>query len=331
MQNWRKALILHPLLFEKSIVNIEEEYDMNIQELFRQKRPLFSLEVFPPKKESDSNVETLYDTLARIAKLAPDFVSVTCGAGGSDGDKNKTVAIADHIQRQYGILSLAHLTCITATKLDVELALKDMLACGVGNVLVLRGDIPPETGLCAPTGYRYAEELIADLRGQNKHLCIGAACYPEGHIECEDLVRDRERLRRKEAAGADFLVSQLFFDNDIFYRFIEQARSAGVTIPISAGVMPILSRAQIQRMIFLCGASLPSRIIKLLHKYERNADDLRAAGIEYAALQARDLAEHGVQGVHIYTMNRPEIAEACANALGRPLSQNKYMKYKSEL
>ena len=288
---------------------------MTIRELYQHKRPLFSLEVFPPKKESDSDVEALYGTLGQIAKLSPDFISVTCGAGGIGG-KSNTIGIADYIQSRHGVLALAHLTCITATRRDLEAALADMSGCGVGNVLALRGDIPSDSQLPSSPDYRYAEELIRDLRVREKDLCIGAACYPEGHIGCNDIDIDIERLRRKEEAGADFFISQLFFENDIFYSFLERVRAAGITLPISAGVMPILSRSQIQRMIFLCGASLPSRIIKILHKYEHNPADLRAAGIGYAAAQASELAGLGADGVHIYTMNRPEIAEACATALG---------------
>ncbi|MCL2674650.1 MAG: methylenetetrahydrofolate reductase, partial [Defluviitaleaceae bacterium] len=158
--------------------------------------------------------------------------------------------------------------------------------------------------------YRYAEDLIRELRASGD-FCVGAACYPEGHIECDDLDFDTECLRRKQEAGADFLITQLFFDNDHFYRFLERARSGGVTIPITAGVMPILSQKQVSRMIFTCGASLPSGIVKLLHKYENNPDDLRRAGVEYMVRQMNDLLAHGVDGVHLYTMNKPEIAAYC--------------------
>ncbi|MCL2616887.1 MAG: methylenetetrahydrofolate reductase [Defluviitaleaceae bacterium] len=282
---------------------------MNIRDLYRQ-GPVFSCEVFPPKKGGD--FDAMYDTLARISKLSPAFISVTCGVDG----KSKTVEIADHIQKQHGIPSMAHLTCLTATQPDIINTLESMRQCGVENVLALRGDIPQDGNLSPSPQYRYAEDLVRDLRTRNNNLCIGAACYPEGHIECDDIFADIERLRRKQDAGADFFVSQLFFENDMFYRFLERTRRAGVTNPISAGIMPILSRAQIQRMIFLCGASLPSSIIKILNKYEHDPETLGAAGIEYACAQARDLAEHGADGIHIYTMNRPQIAEACAKALG---------------
>jgi len=267
--------------------------------------------VFPPKKEG-AEVNALYDTLARIAGLSPAFVSVTCGVDG----KSKTVDIADYIQKRHDIPSMAHLTCLAALRADVDRALAVMHERGVENVLALRGDIPTDQGMSSSPDYRYAEDLIRDLRAREESLCIGAACYPEGHIECDDISLDIEHLRRKQEAGADFFVTQLFFENDMFYRFIERALKAGITKPISAGVMPILSRSQIQRMIFLCGASLPSVIIKMLNKYEHSPEALSAAGIEYACSQVRNLAEHGADGVHIYTMNRPQIAEACASALG---------------
>ncbi|MCL2677649.1 MAG: methylenetetrahydrofolate reductase [Clostridiales bacterium] len=289
---------------------------MNIRELYRQRRPVLSFEVFPPKKEEGGDIGVLHDALSRIAVLSPDFISVTCGAGGS-GAKSGTVGIADHIQRRYGIPSLAHLTCVTSTRADIEASLTHMLERGVMNVLALRGDLPPGGQAPVSSDYHYAGELIRDLRAREKALCIGAACYPEGHIDCEDLEAGIRYLKDKEEAGANFFISQLFFENEVFFRFLERIRAAGVTLPVSAGIMPILSRAQIERMLFLCGASLPSRIIKLLHKYENNPAGLCAAGIEYAVVQARGLAEGGVDGIHVYAMNRPEIAEACAGALGR--------------
>lgn len=288
---------------------------MSIRELYRQNRPVLSFEVFPPKKKERGSAEALYDALARISKLSPDFISVTCGAGGV-GENRGTVDVADRIQKRHGILSLAHLTCVASTRADIEKALADMLERGVMNVLALRGDIPHDAQTPVSPDYRYAKDLIRDLR-REKALCIGAACYPEGHIDCDDFGAGLRHLKEKQEAGADFLLSQLFFENEVFFRFLERVRAAGITLPVSAGLMPILSRAQIEHMIFLCGASLPSRIIKILHKYEHNPGDLCAAGIEYAAVQARELAEHGVDGIHVYAMNRPEIAEACAGALGR--------------
>lgn len=276
-----------------------------IKDLFAQKRPLISFEVFPPKKDAD--IEDIYSALGQMAKLSPGFISVTYGAGGS-GSSNMTVEIASKIQDEHNVCALAHLTCIGAEKESLRRLIAQMKERGIRNVLALRGDIPD--GCELGDSYRYAEDLIRELRASGD-FCVGAACYPEGHIECDDLDFDTECLRRKQEAGADFLITQLFFDNDHFYRFLERARSGGVTIPITAGVMPILSQKQVSRMIFTCGASLPSGIVKLLHKYENNPDDLRRAGVEYMVRQMNDLLAHGVDGVHLYTMNKPEIAAYC--------------------
>ncbi|MDR0381473.1 MAG: methylenetetrahydrofolate reductase [Oscillospiraceae bacterium] len=282
---------------------------MSIRALYQSGRPVVSFEVFPPKQ--DTAIDDIYEALARLAALAPDFISVTYGAGGS-GSVNRTAEIAAAVRRRYGIRAMAHLTCVGADRGRVAAQLDAMRAEGICNVLALRGDSPEG----AAGAYRYAEELIREIRARGD-FCIGAACYPEGHIDCESPARDIEYLRRKQDAGADFLVSQLFFDNPLFFRFLENARAAGVTIPISAGVMPILSRKQIERMIFLCGASLPSAIIRLLHRHGHSPADLRAAGIEHAARQVEALLAGGVDGVHIYTMNKPEIAAACMARIGR--------------
>jgi len=290
---------------------------MQIKELYARGRPVVSFEVFPPKQDTD--LADIYAVLDRMSELTPDFISVTYGAGGGK-NSGLTAEVASFIQQNHGICSIAHLTCIGANQERILDLLEQVKLKGINNILALRGDLPDAstTGSesTSPGSYRYAEELIRDIRKQGD-FCIGAACYPEGHIDCDDLSFDTLCLRRKQEAGADFLITQLFFDNDFFYRFIERVRGGGVTLPISAGVMPILSRRQIERMIFLCGASLPSGIIKLLYKYENNPGDLCRAGIEYAAKQITDLIAHGVDGVHIYTMNKPEIAEFCMKHTGR--------------
>jgi len=284
---------------------------MSIKNLYQSGRPVVSFEVFPPKKEA--NIESIYEAIGHISELSPDFISVTYGAGGS-GNVNKTAEIASFILRKHGVPALAHLTCVGAGKERIRQTLDEMYAKGIRDTLALRGDLPEDE--TPEDGFQYAEELIREIRGRGD-FCIGAACYPEGHIDCFDLNRDISHLRQKQEAGADFLITQLFFDNDFFFRFLERARKGGVTLPISAGVMPILGRSQIERMIFLCGASLPSSIIKLLHKYEKNPRDLRKAGIEHAAKQLEGLLKQGAQGVHIYTMNKPDIAEYCMKHIGR--------------
>jgi methylenetetrahydrofolate reductase (NADPH) len=284
---------------------------MRIIDLFRKERPPVSFEVFPPKKEAD--FEGIYEILEQLSNYAPDFISVTYGAGGS-GAINKTAEIASYIQKKHGIPSLAHLTCVGSKREMIAEMLEDMEAEGIENILALRGDLLE--GQTLTGSYTYAADLIRELRSASK-FCIGAACYPEGHIACDDVELDLERLHQKQEAGADFFITQLFFDNNLFFRFFERAQKTGITIPISAGVMPFLSRAQIQRMIFMCGASLPSQIIKLLHKYQNDPEDLRKAGIEYAADQIEGLLAGGAEGIHIYTMNRPEIAEYCMRHIGR--------------
>ena len=278
---------------------------MRISDFYKSGRPVVSFEVFPPKKDADIGV--IYGALGLMAKCCPDFISVTYGAGGG-GSRNLTTEIAAYIQENYKTASLAHMTCIGSEKGETARLLDEMEGSGVKNVLALRGDMP--MGKTPGGDYSYAEDLIRDIRSRGG-FCIGAACYPEGHIGCEDLDADIEYLRRKQDAGADFLITQLFFDNDCFYRFLARARGRGVTLPVSAGVMPILGRKQVERMIFMCGASLPSGIVKMLYKYEHSPADLRKAGIYYAAKQIENLLASGVDGVHIYTMNKPDIAEIC--------------------
>lgn len=278
---------------------------MKIDSVYQSGRTAVSFEVFPPKKSSD--IQKIYGALGELAALAPDFISVTYGAGGS-GNGNRTAEIAALIQRDYGIPALAHLTCIGARRQEIQAILAEMKGLGIENLLVLRGDLPPEAPV--RTDYPYAKELIREIHRRGD-FTMGAACYPEGHIDCEDSELDLGYLREKQEAGADFFVAQLCFDPQRFFRFLERAGRAGITLPISAGVMPILGRPQIQRMIFMCGVSLPAQIVKLLHKYENNPQDLQKAGIEYAGEQVEQLIRGGVQGVHIYTMNKPEIARHC--------------------
>jgi methylenetetrahydrofolate reductase (NADPH) len=250
------------------------------------------MEVFPPK-----------DGVLPLSELAahnPAFISVTVHAGGN---VDKTSAIAAEIQGSHGIPSMAHLTCVNSTRASVRSALALIRERGITNVLALRGD---RVAGAEQSDYRYAEELIRDI--EVPAFCIGAACYPEGHIESDDPESDLGYLKRKQDAGASFFISQLFFDNAVFLRFAERAKARGITIPVSAGVMPVLSRGQIEKMIFLCGASLPARVVRLLHRWQDSPDDLRKAGLELAGEQVRDLIREGADGVHIYTMNRPEVA-----------------------
>ena len=282
---------------------------MQIRELYKYGQ-VVSLEVFPPKQDAD--VDEILSALGDMCALAPDFISVTYGAGGA-GNVNRTAEIAAHIEGRYTTTAMAHLTCAASAE-RIHQMLDEMHRDGIRNVLALRGDIPEGEHIAG--GYRYASELVSAIRSRGD-FCIGAACYPEGHIDCDSPALDLLLMRRKQDAGADFFLSQLCFDDELILRFIDRARGAGVTLPISVGVMPILGRKQIERMIFLCGASLPSAIIKLLHMHAHAPADLRAAGIEYAARQLQGLLSRGVDGVHIYTMNKADIAATCFKRLGR--------------
>ncbi len=278
---------------------------MRIDELYQSGKTVVSFEIFPPKKESGA--ETVYDTLRGLSALSPDFISVTYGAGGSLAAGNVTAQISAHIKEYGKTEPLAHLTCAELSAPDVESIAADLKAKKIRNVLALKGD-------AAPAGsFAYAKDLIRVLKRHG--FCLGAAAYPEGHISSDRLTDDLLHLKQKQDSGADFLITQLFFSNDIFYRFLDKARGAGVSLPVSAGVMPILSRQQIQRMIFMCGASLPSPIIKLINKYGEEGESLVRAGVEYSCAQMQDLCDHGVPGIHIYTMNKPFIAEFCMKNL----------------
>lgn len=284
---------------------------MKIHELYTTKKPVISLEIFPPKK--DAAIETVYQTLEELKDVKPDFISVTYGAGGQ-GKVNKTLEIAAKIKQEYGIESLHHLTCIMNDRAQIQQILTEIKAQGVENILALRGDVPAD---CTefPNDFVYAKDLIREVKAAGG-FSIGAACYPEGHIDRLAASENMEHLLAKEAAGADFFVSQLFFDNTSFYRLVEEARAAGIKAPIAAGVMPILSRGQVEKMIFMCGTSLPSELIKIIHKYEHDIEDLRKAGLEYALQQMDDLIAHGVDGIHIYTMNRPVVAKSAMARFG---------------
>lgn len=281
---------------------------MYISDLFKQKKPVISFEIFPPKKDGDPG--TIIRTIEELAAEKPDFISVTYSAGGT-GNSGMTIEIASMIKNKFGIEALAHLTCINADTDQIHHIIKALKAHNIDNILALRGDTPAGAAEIA-SDYRYASDLIREIK-EYRGFSIGAAAYPEGHLEAADLTADLTNLAKKVEAGADFLITQLFFDNRLFYEFMEQKSRYGIKVPVSVGVMPVLSKHQIEKMIFMCGASLPSRIIRLLNRYEKDPDSLRKAGIEYAAEQIRDLIENGVEGIHIYTMNQPDIAK---NILG---------------
>lgn len=276
---------------------------MKIKELYQQKRPVLSLEVFPPK--GDYPLETVFKTLGQLKQLNPGYISVTYGAGGAT--RGRTVEIAARIKKEYGIEPLAHLTCVNHTKQELSAILDQLLAEGIDNILALRGDLPENDPNFDPLQqeFHYAVELIREARAK-ADFGIVAAAYPEGHPECPRLNDDLFYLRQKVEAGVDALNTQLFFDNRIFYEFVDRALRIGINIPIVPGIMPVLNAKQIKRMIYLSGTSIPGKLLQLLDKYENSAEDMEKAGIEYASQQVEDLLQNQVAGVHLYTMNKWE-------------------------
>ena len=282
---------------------------MKIHSLFGKEKAVFSFEVFPPKK--DSPIESVYGKLEEICALKPDFISVTYGAGGT-GAHSRTCEIAAKIKRDFHVESVAHLTCVNSTRAMIDETLEDFRQNGIENILALRGDYAE--GVEPQTDFRYASDLCAYIRACGD-FDIGGACYPESHVDAENEVADVLNLKKKVDAGAQHLISQLFFDNDLFYRFLERAKIAGIDVPIEAGIMPVTNKRQIERMVSLCGASLPQKFAKMMQKYESKPEALRDAGIAYAVEQIVDLLSNGVDGIHLYTMNNPAVAAKITRAV----------------
>lgn len=283
---------------------------MRISEVYNQKKPVLSFEIFPPKRET--TLKSIDETLDVLCGLKPDYISVTFGAGGS-ATNSLTVGLAKKIKKEYGIEPVVHLTCINYTKEEI-LAFADELAeAEIENVLALRGDKNPD--IPPKEAFFYASELVSFLKEKRSNLCVGGACYPEGHTESADKVADLHNLKKKTDAGARFLLSQLFFDNELFYKFRECMAIADIKTPVSAGIMPVINRAQIERMVSLCGASLPEKFKKILQKYESNKEALFDAGMVYAVNQIVDLVAHDVDGIHIYTMNNPAVAKRICDSI----------------
>ncbi|MDD3261469.1 MAG: methylenetetrahydrofolate reductase [NAD(P)H] [Oscillospiraceae bacterium] len=281
---------------------------MKTAELF-QKKTVLSYEVFPPKRTAP--ISTLESTLNVLKDLHPDFISVTYGASGGQNN-GETFRLASVIKKKYGIESAAHLTCIGLTKADVDKKLAELKEGGIENILALRGDIPP-CG-CPSGDFQYASDLISYIKSHGSFNIL-AACYPEGHIESQSKVEDIRHLKAKIDAGADQLITQLFFDNRYFYSFLERCQLAGISVPIEAGIMPVINKKQIERMTSLCGATVPDKFATMMEKYEDNPIAMRDAGIAYAVNQIVDLIAHGVDGIHLYTMNNPYIARKIYEAV----------------
>lgn len=281
---------------------------MNITSFFGKNRPVLSFEIFPPKHGGD--LGSIYETLSCLKELNPDFISVTFGAGGSGSNGTSDVALA--IRRDFGITPLVHLTCQCSSKEKISLILNKLDKYNLTNILALRGDASPSQSEIGD--FTHASDLISFVKNQG-NFHISAACYPEGHTESASLPIDIKNLKTKVDCGATHLISQLFFDNSMFYSFLERAEIAGIEVPIQAGIMPVVNKKQIERMVSLCGASLPPKFRLIIEKYQDHPDALRDAGIAYAVDQIVDLTAHNVDGIHLYTMNNPLIAEKICNSI----------------
>ena len=273
---------------------------MKITDIIKGKKPSLSFEVFPPK--TTDKFDTVLEATEKIAALSPSYMSVTYGAGG--GTSKYTAEIASRLLRD-GVTPLAHLSCISSTKAQIGGLLSDLKARGIENILALRGDIP--AGVNPPMEYKYASELVAEIRAVGG-FTIGGACYPEGHPDSESGIKDIETLKIKVDAGCEFLTTQMFFDNSILYNFMYRLLKAGVDVPVVAGIMPVTNAAQIKRIVSISQNQLPQRFIRLVDRYGDNPEAMKQAGIAYATEQIIDLYANGVNAVHVYSMNKPDVA-----------------------
>ncbi|MGX8700776.1 methylenetetrahydrofolate reductase [NAD(P)H] [Caproiciproducens sp.] len=275
---------------------------MKISEILNSGRVTVSCELFPPKKDGD--IARVKEVVRDISALRPDFMSVTYGAGG--GTSRNTARIASEIQSR-GVTALAHLTCVSSTREEVGQILSGLKEQHIENVLALRGDIPQNSDFPSPGQYRYAGELVRQIR-EYGGFCIGAACYPEGHVECAHREDDIGYLKEKVDSGCDFLTTQMFFDNNILYQFLYRILAKGIRIPVVAGIMPVTNSGQIRRICALSGTELPPRFRAIVDKFADKPAAMKQAGIAYATEQIIDLISNGVSAIHIYTMNKPDIA-----------------------
>lgn len=276
---------------------------MYIRKLFAQKRCVFSLEFFPPKQQL--KWEPLQQALRRVQQVHPDFISVTCSAGGSGVGQVSTSQVASFLKNELDIEPLAHLTCVGADRAGIEATLDELFTAGVRNLMVLRGDRRP--GVEQFRDFQHASDLCAFVRGHYGAFGLSGACYPEKHPESATLREDVEHLKIKQECGATHLCTQMFFDNFYFYRYMTLIRKEGIDLPVSAGVMPIVRKSQIERTLALSDAKLPPKFQSLLDRWQDDPDGLYQAGIDYAVEQLRDLIEAGADGVHLYAMNSADV------------------------
>ena len=283
---------------------------MKISELLKSKEITISCELFPPKKGSE--LQKAHDLVREIAQLCPTFISVTYGATG--GISEHTVNLANEAQNVNGITALAHLTCASSDRNKIQEVLGELKQNKIENILALRGDIPENAYFPLPNQYRHASELIAEIRAFGD-FCIGGACYPEGHPEAESVEADIDNLKRKVEAGCEFLTTQMFFDNNILYSFLYKALKKGIHVPVIAGIMPVTNVSQMKRIGALSGSVLPQRFRMMVERFADNSAALKQAGIAYATEQIIDLIANGVGHIHIYTMNKPDVAGAIMHNL----------------
>jgi methylenetetrahydrofolate reductase (NADH) len=277
--------------------------------------PVFSFEFFPPK--TDEGVRALFETVEALRPLGPAYVSVTYGAGGST--RQRTIELVKRLKRESEVEAMAHVTCAGASRDEIAAVLDEIADAGVQNVLALRGDPPrgQDAFVPHPDGFRYASELVQLIRSRPERwrFCVGAACYPEGHVETRDLGEDLRHLKLKVDAGVDFLVTQLFFDDARYFGFVDRARAAGIALPILPGIMPFTNVEQVERFTAMCGASIPPKLRAAMEVRRDDPDSLRELGVAFASLQCADLLRRGAPGIHFYTLNRSTSTRAILTAL----------------
>lgn len=278
---------------------------MKIRDILKQDGIHISFEIFPPK--TDAGFDNVLKVAEEIAEIKPAFISVTYGAGG--GTSKNTAGIASHIQDDYGVTSLAHLTCVSSTKEEVRRVIGDLKEKNIENILALRGDIPQDLTFPVPGQYHHASELIVDIKNMGD-FCIGGACYPEGHVESDNKEEDMRHLKEKVDMGLDFLTTQMFFDNAILYSFLYRIREKGIMVPVLPGIMPVTNKSQIARICQLSGTILPRRFHAIVDRFGDHPAAMRQAGIAYATDQIIDLLANGINHIHVYSMNKPDVAKA---------------------
>ena len=284
---------------------------MKVSELLKTDQVTISVELFPPKK--GSQLENYKAIVGQMAELKPSYISCTYGATG--GTSDYTVEIADTIN-SYGIPAIAHLTCASSTKEKVQSVIKELKERNIENILALRGDIPENADFPLPDQYHHAIELIGEIK-EIGDFCIGGACYPEGHPEADTMEEDLQHLKEKVDAGCDYLTTQMFFDNNVYYRFLYKALAKGINVPVVPGIMPVTNAAQVKRTISLTGNLVPAKFLSIVDRFGSDPEAMKQAGIAYATEQIIDLIANGVKHIHIYSMNKPDVAGAIMDNLSK--------------